>query len=948
MMKYLLPLMLALATCWAGNPLFENVAPELIHEVLDDYRLPDNVVPKNYVIELTPYLDTKDEKTFTFDGYSKIDLDIKKNTTTITFHAKQLKFKEINLMYKNETENITIADIILNKQKDFVTLVLKEKITSDMQDVKLILNYTGVLKNDELRGFYNSSYQNKNNETRWLATTHFEPVGARQAFPCWDEPAIKATFTIIINTSALNTEYRAVSNMLEDTNHKETNKTIFFQTPKMSTYLVAFVVSDYKKKGNETFGVWTRPNAINSTEFALKIGQETLKKLKTFTGIGYYQPSNSKMKMDQISIPDFGAGAMENWGLVTYRESALLYTEGKTTTQDKQSIATVIVHEFSHQWFGNLVTCDWWDYIWLNEGFATFFQYYTTEQVVQTLFDESWRLMDQFVIKNLQASAFVIDATTKTRPLNSEINTKTPNQIQALFDDIAYKKGASILRMLQKYLGEDVFQKGLKKYLNKHKYNSVTPYELFEALEKIQTDDIKKDLLDNLSLYEVMDNWLNKAGYPVVTVERPENSTRIVYLKQQRFYLVKPAKQDTTQWYIPITYVTEEAPENTKSLLMKPESAPDHNNTVPVNDTQWILFNKDQTGYYRVNYYPDNWNRLAVYLQTENYKNISNTNRAQLIDDALNLARAGYLNYDSALQITKYLNEETDYIPWYAAIRAFDYLDRILQGMENHDKYHAYVAQKIEKFANEVNYTDPEGSHVTKLGKVLALDTACKYGQKDCENFAKGELEQWLKEKGGKKLSPDLRRGIICAGLRKANAETWQNTLKKFQDSTDIDERGDILNGLGCASMENIDKLLNSTIEENAKDIFSVMNSIAAGNAKSFDALLDFINKHINEIKKIDENNKQLSALLNKLAIKVTTDEQYIQLSLVVHKYVQEFEKFTGLAQAIENLAWIKTYRPEVQKWLDKNHEQKEPNSASSFTLASFLVIIPVLLARFN
>lgn len=154
---------------------------------------------------------------------------------------------------------------------------------------------------------------------RWLATTHFEPVGARQAFPCWDEPAIKATFTIIINTSALNQEYHAVSNMLEDTKLKENNKTIFLQTPNMSTYLVAFVVSDYENNGNETFGVWTRPNAINSTEFALKIGQETLKNLNNFTGIDYGESSTPKMKMDQISIPDFGAGAMENWGLVTYR-----------------------------------------------------------------------------------------------------------------------------------------------------------------------------------------------------------------------------------------------------------------------------------------------------------------------------------------------------------------------------------------------------------------------------------------------------------------------------------------------------------------------------------------------------------------------------------------------------------------------------------------------------
>ncbi|KMQ91241.1 aminopeptidase n [Lasius niger] len=949
-MRYLLPLMLVLATCWAGNPIFDSVAPELIQEVPDDYRLPKNVVPKNYVIELTPYINTGDEKNFTFDGKSEIYLQVKENnTTTITFHAKNITLHSVNLTYEKPEPQIK-EDTFLNfkedKYKDFITVSLSNPIDTGTKNVKLSLSYTGVL-NDELRGFYRSSYK-KGNETRWLATTHFEPVGARQAFPCWDEPAIKATFNIRITIPENIKNYKVVSNMLESP--ESTNKTtVFQQTPIMSTYLVAFVVSDYEVKRENAeekrFGVWTRPDAINSTEFALKIGNETLKKLDEFTGIKYYNMTEAT-KMDQISIPDFAAGAMENWGLVTYRETALLYTENKTTTQEKQAIATVIAHEFSHQWFGNLVTCDWWDYIWLNEGFATFFQYYTTEQVVQSLYDESWHLMDQFVIKILQESAFVVDATDETRPLNSKNSAKTPGQIQSLFDDIAYKKGASILRMLQQFLTEDVFQKGLQRYLSNNKFKSVTPFELFKAIQDAEVDKVKNALPKEVSLDTVMSNWLNEPGYPVVNVMRIKES-EIFNLTQKRFFLTKPTKQAYTkpiEWYIPITYVTNEAPEDTKSLWMKPNTT----QTIDkVNDKTWILVNKDQTGYYRVNYDPGNWKLLATYLREDYYKNISDTNRAQLIDDALNLARTGYLKYDASLRIIQYLSKETDYIPWYAAVRAFNYIDNLLQGSENLDKYHAYVARKIEAFAEEVKYNEPnEGTHVTKLGKKLALITACKYGQKDCENFAKKELEEWLEDKeGNKKLSPDLKREIICAGLRKADAETWNKAVEKYKKSNDVDERLDILLGLGCAtSKEIIKNFLDLTIKEDPfTDTLSALDSIFEGNAGSFDSILDFINEHIEITKKA--NKKQLTALFNKLATRVITIEKYGELSLLAD--LHKIGRFTTFGHVIENLAWIKSYQKDVGTWFVEN-QNDDSSSASSFTLASFLVLIPVLLARFN
>ncbi|XP_072748201.1 aminopeptidase N [Anoplolepis gracilipes] len=954
MMKYLLLLMLVLVTCWASNPIFENVAPEVLEEVQDTYRLPDDVIPTNYKIELTPYLDTKDAKNFTFEGHSQISLKLKNNNTktkTITFHAKELEFSNITLKYINVSAGIkqetkTNIPKQINKEKDFVTLFLDDELNSNMTILRLYIDFTGKL-NDKLRGFYRSSYQ-EGTETRWLATTHFEPVAARQAFPCWDEPALKATFNITINS--VPPKYNAISNMLEGEKY-ENGTVVFPETQKMSTYLVAFVVSDYDKKTNKqkNFRVWTKPNAINNTNFALEIGEQTLKELSDFTGFNYYKENVTGIKMDQISIPDFSAGAMENWGLVTYRESALLYDPIKSTTQDKQSIATVIAHEFSHQWFGNLVTCDWWDYIWLNEGFATFFQYYTTDWVVQTLYKESWRLMEQFAIKNVQASAFVVDAAHKTRPLNSNINAKTPAQISSLFDDIAYKKGASILLMMRQFLTDDIFKTGLHRYLKTYQYKTAKPYELLNAIEDTKNEDeikaLKKILPNNVSLNDVMDNWLNKSGYPVVTVIRLSDK---VNLTQKRFFLEKPAKQDKTQWYIPITYVTEEEPNNIKSLWMEPEEALIIDK---LKDKKWILFNKDQKGYYRVNYDEANWKLLVEYLQSENYKTISPINRAQLIDDALNLARGGYLTYNNALQITKYLLQEIDYIPWYAAVRAFNYLDGVLEGSTIHSKYRAYVVQRIQNFVKAVNYTNPEGTHVEKLSKILALNAACKYGLKDCEDFAKEQLKDWLDsgDENKKQLSPDLKKGIICAGLRKEDITTWKKAEQKYRNSKDKDEQAEILAGLGCTTSDDItNTFLNLSIGENPiTDIFSVMNSIATGNAQSFDILLNFINTHSEEIQKADKDNTQLSALLNKLASKVISDKQYAKLSLTARQYLQETEKFTGLDYALENLAWINAYQKETEQWMEENFQQDD-SSASSFTLATFLVIIPILLIGFN
>ncbi|KYN14240.1 Aminopeptidase N [Trachymyrmex cornetzi] len=941
--------MLVLAACWASYPSSDDVAPQLIEEVLDNYRLPLDVMPMEYDIKLQPIFESPNQDNFTFKGESVITLMTVNKTNTIVFHAKEIDINSsIKLTYKIKDE-IIIYPIKLKKDinKDFVTLIFNESIPANV-NAQLFLSYTGKL-NDKLRGFYRSSYQNKEGKKIWLATTHFEPVGARQAFPCWDEPQFKARFTITITVPQKN--YIAISNMPAKTTANL--KTTFEKTPIMSTYLVAFVVSDFTALNNKNFGVWAKPTVKeDAKEFAFMYGLETLQVLKNFTNIDYYGKEQGMLKLDQIAIPDFGPGAMENWGLVIYRESRLLYVENKTTTAEKQALATIIAHELSHQWFGNLVTCAWWNYIWLNEGFATFFQYYVTDKVIPQLYkdEESWRLKEQFVIKNVQESAFVVDASSKTRALNPETNIQTTSQIRSVFNDITYKKGASLLYMIQGFLSEDVFQEGLRRYLNIYKGKSVDSDDFFKSVQD-SSKKVEECLPKSITLKQVMDNWVNKPGYPVITVTWNTKLRGTVNITQERYFWVKPVKKDKTQWYIPINYVTEDSPNEVMPTDKQSRWLIPGTNAsleIKLNDTKWILFNKNQTGFYRVNYDDSNWQKLASYLKSPFYLNISATNRAQLIDDALNLARTGHLAYKTALQITSYLSHETDYIPWYAAAKAFNYLDNVLIGGKNYTEYHKYVAEKIKSFALTVNYKDWRNStHVDKLAKVLALDTACKYGLEDCNNFANKKLADWLdnkKKEDEKKLLPDLRRGILCAGLRNASAQIWNATLQKYKTTEDKDEKADILAGFGCAtSKETIQKFLALTLEKDSDiDIFAALNSICAGNAESFDILVEFINDNIETIHNVDEeDNSLLSAFLNNLSDRVVTTKQYIELTLLVHGQLQNVQKFE-LSAVLNKLIWINTYRDNVTEWIVKNYDMIWTHFDTTPIMSTYLVAFVV------
>ncbi|XP_035514165.1 LOW QUALITY PROTEIN: endoplasmic reticulum aminopeptidase 1b [Morone saxatilis] len=523
----------------------------------DRMRLPKTVSPIHYDLTIHPNLTTLD-----FTGVARILLDVHEDTSTVVLHAKQMQVSNVLLLAPEGVRPLRVLEYPPFHQ----LALLSDSVLTKGRRYEVQLEFAANLS-DSFHGFYKSSYRTKSGEVRVLASTQFEATFARGAFPCFDEPAFKANFTIriireprhisISNMPKLKT-VELPGDLLED--HFDT-------TVKMSTYLVAYIVSDFLSVSKTTqhgvkISVYAVPEKIDQTAFALDAAVKLLDFYDDYFDIPYPLP-----KQDLAAIPDFQSGAMENWGLTTYRETGLLFDPKKSSASDKLGLVKVIAHELAHQWFGNLVTMEWWNDLWLNEGFAKFMEYISLDITYPEL-----QVDDFFLGKCFEAME--VDSLSSSHPVSTHV--ENPTQIQEMFDDVSYDKGACILNMLRDFLTPEAFEIGIIRYLKRYSYQNTVNSHLWESLTNIcASDDLDEGRMkhkefcskrssqsgaskwfsgDELDVRAIMDTWTLQEGFPLVTVEVRGREVR---LSQERYLKTDdPSLTEGFLWQIPLTYMT--------------------------------------------------------------------------------------------------------------------------------------------------------------------------------------------------------------------------------------------------------------------------------------------------------------------------------------------------------------------------------------------------------
>ena len=513
-----------------------------------------SVVPTHYALEFEPNFDD-----FTFRGRARISAWCYEPVSEIDMDAAELAVRSCRVVAGDQ---ILDAAATLDDSGESLLVSLPQKISGGCI---IDIDYTGSL-NDRLLGFYRSRYAH-GSKTKFLATTQFEAADARRAFPCWDEPNHKATFDVTIVAPQGMT---AISNMPARSVKKRRDKTIyrFKKTPPMSTYLLYLGVGEFEfleKDGGKIRVVTTRGKSKRG-KYAMEIASKLLAAYEDYFDKPYPLP-----KLDLIALPDFAAGAMENWGAITFRENILLYDPRNSSTRTKQLIAEVVSHELAHQWFGNLVTMEWWNDLWLNESFATFM---ATKMVDR--FHPEWNMWDQFVDDSMNA-AMEMDSLRSTHPI--DIRVDSPSQIREIFDAISYDKGGCILRMLEDFVGEASFKKGLRKYLRAFKYGNATGEDLWDSIQWASRVQVRP----------MVDLWLKRSGFPVVEAS---SSGFQLNLKQERFYMDGGRVSDQGMWLIPMRFLDGRS---VRMGVLEMESA-------EMGLPRKFVANHGRTGFYRVQY----------------------------------------------------------------------------------------------------------------------------------------------------------------------------------------------------------------------------------------------------------------------------------------------------------------------------------------------------------
>jgi aminopeptidase N len=743
---------------WFLAAFFLLVLPRVNAESKFDFattpgKLPKEVRPSEYAIRIEPNLEK-----LTFSGSETVQLQVDKPVTKLVLNALAMEIASASVDGRSLTEKA----IVLNAEEQTLTLNLPNELPAGAHE--LVLKFSGKI-NPQGQGLFYARYREQGtNEKKIMLGTQFEATDARRLFPCWDEPIFRARFQL---TAVVPKNFMAVSNMpIEAEKEIERGKEVRFAlTPSMSSYLVVLCAGELEAIESEQDGVKLRVIATKGKaemgRYALESAAKILHYFNEYFGVPYPLP-----KLDLIAIPGGFGGAMENWGGITYYEAILLFDPENSSAATKQNIFAVIAHEMAHQWFGDLVTMAWWDNIWLNEGFASWMGSKCTDH-----FNPDW---NEWLRRSASRDpsrrigfpkdvSMQADARSTTHPVQQPIATEA--EAGSAFDEIAYKKGQSIIRMLESFLGENVFRDSIRKYIAAHKYSNTTTADLWEALTEVSGKPIG----------ELAPGWTEQPGFPLVEVKREGD---VIKLSQERFTVHFPNPPER-QWQVPLTYAMEGQPATNGFLLRDPEA--DLPNELAADRA--IKFNVEDTGYYRIEYDDASWKLLLG--QTDR---LSEEDRVNLLTDAWALVEANRKPLSHYLALVTQLLKDDQLAVYDQVIDTFTFINRLLAGDPTRPRFQQFARTLLRPAFDRIGWEpkadEPFPRSLLRGSLIRGLGVL---NESDVIAGCRSRFDRFLSDPAA--IPPDLRPDILGVVGRYADSQAWEKLHRLGLKTTSTEEK---------------------------------------------------------------------------------------------------------------------------------------------------------------
>ncbi len=828
------------------------------------------LTPNYYKLSIKPSTDMK-----SFKGRVEIKAKLNQKSTTVQLHCKDLKITSASL-------NNQPATIKYLQHEDILELTAAKPMAADSK-LDITLEYKGAI-NKQLHGIYPSKHIDESGKETTILATQFESHHAREAFPCIDEPAAKSVFQLTIEapsakTVLSNTPINSLHNSDEDRKLVE-----FEPTPIMSTYLLAFVIGDIaclesKTERGVIAKTWATPDKVTQTGFALEIATKCIDLFEEYFNIDY-----PLEKCDFVALPDFVTGAMENWGCITFRESSML-VDGNSSLRAKQWVAETVAHEIAHQWFGNLVTMEWWSDLWLNEGFAS----WVANLAIEQLYPE-WGIWTDFVTNDIFSSQR-LDSLENSHPVQTEIDN--PDEIHGMFDAISYHKGSSLIRMLHQYMGEEDFKKGLRAYLKKFAYTNATTSDLWTSLEDASGKPVRK----------FMSKWTETTGFPVLAVSSSGNK---VTISQSKFSLAKHTVAHDQTWPVPIFSkgIDEQLLDEPKKIFESTSAGP-------------TIINRGRYGYYMTAYDSATVNVLAKQIRANQIPTIE---RLGILHDAAELNKAQMQSIGNLMSLIQCFYDETEHIVWSEIANIISSIEKVF-GTDD------AATTKIKKLTRDLvryqplklDFTSNESDdHNLKLLKPILLGLAC---WADDKKLVETALELF---KNGN-IHPDLRSTVYNTAARYGDEKTFQRFLDMHRSATSSQEQTKLASALSSFKQPDlIDSYLTIMKSDNVRlqDVFYWVAFI-------------FANSHAKEFAWtwLKEN---WGWLTENFAADISTYSRlpkFAASSFATKEFIDDYTAFFGaeksrgielqVAQGKETAtwqaAWLSSDKVALNNWLDSN-----------------------------